>query len=73
MEGQSPSASRESWIAQTPSTDYDLLLSAANSRLDVHHILSEVGDNQAALHVSAEQLSQERTSIRAAEAMIELQ
>ncbi len=60
-------------IVQTPSTDYDLLLSAANSGMDVHHILSKVGNDPAALDVSAEQLSQELTLIRAAEAMIELQ
>ncbi len=73
MESQSPSASRdlESWIVESPSTDYDLLLSAANSKMDVHHILSEVGCDPAA--ISAEQLSRKLTSIRAAEAMIELQ
>jgi hypothetical protein len=51
MESQSQSASRdsESWIVQSPSTDYDLLLSAANSEMDVHHILSEVGHDPAAI------------------------
>jgi hypothetical protein len=38
--------------------------------MDVHHFLSEVGPDPAA--ISAEQLSRERTSVLAAEAMIEL-